>query len=242
MMPRPSLPRGTPTCASRSSCARSARAHSPGWTPRSPSTPPGSSSPRWTPSTTRRCRPRGVTASGRVPPSRSSATMPDLAEVLAAHLAHLRLLGRSERTLYDRERAVIGLAAWLSAARSSCSSRASHPCAAASISGAQSGSGTTVTDTSAQSPPPSYDAVLSATAADLAAWRASLTVGDQAVVVYCAHVAGVYDFTVTRGIRPDNPAAGLPVPSPPRGLPRPGSEEDPAAPLACAPERARPWL
>src|SRR5260370_19072564 len=75
--------------------------------------PPGSSSPRWTPSTTRRCRPRGVTGSGRVPHSRSSATMPDLAEVLAAHLAHLRLLGRSERTVYDRERAVIRLAACL---------------------------------------------------------------------------------------------------------------------------------
>src|SRR5258708_118564 len=94
--------------------------------------------------------------------------MPDFETVLAAHLAHLRLLGRSERTVYDRERAVIRLAAWLSAARSSCSSRASHSCAAASISGVQSGSGTTVTDTSAQSTPPSYDAVLSATAADLA--------------------------------------------------------------------------
>src|SRR5260221_304616 len=113
MMRRSSLLRGTPTCGSRSSCARSARAHSPGWTPRSPSMPPGSSSPRWTPSTTRRCRPRGETASGRVPHSRSSATMPDLAEVLADHLAHLRLLGRSERTVYDRERAVIRLAAWL---------------------------------------------------------------------------------------------------------------------------------
>src|SRR5258707_5373744 len=113
MMPRPSLLRGTPTCGSRSSCARSARAHSPGWTPRSPSTPPGSSSPRWTPSTISHFRSHGVTASGRVPPSRSSATMPDLAEVLAAHLAHLRLLGRSERTVYDRERAVIRLAAWL---------------------------------------------------------------------------------------------------------------------------------
>src|SRR5258708_2332795 len=174
MMPRPSLPRGTPTCASRSSCARSARAHSPGWTPRSPSTPPGSSSPRWTPSTTRRCRPRGVTGSGRVPHSRSSATMPDLAEVLAAHLAHLRLLGRSERTVYDRERAVIRLAAWLR-------------------------------------PVP----VLAATAADLGAWRASLTVGDQAVVVYCAHVAGFYAFAVTPGPTHPNPPPAPPAPPPP---------------------------
>ncbi len=127
--------------------------------------------------------------------------MPDLAEVLAAHLAHLRLLGRSERTVYDRERAVIRLAAWLR-------------------------------------PVP----VLAATAADLGAWRASLTVGDQAVVVYCAHVAGFYAFAVTRGIIDSNPAGALPVPSPPRGVPRPVSEEDLAAALACASPRVRPWL
>src|SRR5260370_40667746 len=41
--------------------------------------------------------------------------MPGLDDVLAAHLARLRLLGRSERTVYDRERAVIRLAAWLGA-------------------------------------------------------------------------------------------------------------------------------
>src|SRR5258707_1870774 len=213
MMRRSSLLRGTPTCASRSSCARSARAHSPGWTPGSPSMPPGSSSPRWTPSTTRRCRPRGVTGSGRVPHSRSSATMPDLAEVLAAHLAHLRLLGRSERTVYDRERAVIRLAAWLD-------------CYADGVlligNSAPPGYGPLVTSPGL---PHRAVALLDATAADLAAWRASLTVGDQAVVVYCAHVAGFYDFAVTRGIRPGNPAAGLPVPSPPRRIPPPVSHE-----------------
>src|SRR5258707_10515638 len=41
--------------------------------------------------------------------------MPELDAVLAAHLAHLRLLGRSERPVYDRERAVVRLAAWLGA-------------------------------------------------------------------------------------------------------------------------------
>ncbi len=55
-------------------------------------------------------------------------------------------------------------------------------------------------------------------------------------------MTGFYDFAVTQGIRPDNPAAGLPVPSPPRGIPRPVSEEDLAAALACASERVRPWL
>src|SRR5260221_9737372 len=257
MMPRSSLLRGMPTCASRSSCGRSARAPSPGWTPRSPSTPPGSSSPRWIPSTSRRCRPPGVTDSGRVPHSRSSATMPDLTEVLADHLAHLRLLGRSERTVYDRERAVIRLAAWLQARESykneqpdsvvevlvqapgfpevappgtsgrETTLNTAHGGAAGSRSPARAdGAGREV-----NRPEPD---LLSATPADLAAWRASLTVGDQAVVVYCAHVAGFYDFTVTRGIRPDNPAAGLPVPSPPRGVPRPVSEEELASALACA--------
>src|SRR5260221_4384617 len=35
--------------------------------------------------------------------------------VLAAHVAYLRLLRRSERTIYERQRAVIRLAAWLGA-------------------------------------------------------------------------------------------------------------------------------
>src|SRR5258707_13371310 len=209
MMPRPSLLRGTPTSASRSSCAKSARAHSPGWAPRSPSTPPGSSSPRWTPSTTRHCRPPGVTDSGRVPHSRSSVTMPDLAEVLAGHLAHLRLLGRWERTVYDRERAVIRLAAWLQARESykneqpdsvvevlvqapgfpevappgtsgrETTLNTAHGGAAGSRSPARAdGAGREV-----NRPEPD---LLSATPADLAAWRASLTVGDQGLLRYCA--------------------------------------------------------
>src|SRR5258708_1972844 len=247
MMRRASLLRGAPRCGSRSSCARSARAHSPGWTPRSPSMPPGSSSPRWTPSTTRRCRPRGVTASGRVPHSRSSATMPELDAVLAAHLAHLRLLGRSERTVYDRERAVIRLAAWLGANIDSRegAGRTSHrrPGSVAPCGGdpPQSIPGQAREQGPGAGSRPVPD-ILLATAGDLAAWRASLAVGGHAVVVYCAHVAGFYDFAVTRGIIDSNPAAGLPVPSPPRGVPRPVSEEDLAAALACASGRVRPWL
>src|SRR5260370_29496112 len=165
MMPGSSLLRGTPTCASRSSCGRSARAPSPGWIPRSPSTPPGSSSPRWTPSIISHFRPRGVTGSGRVPHSRSSATMSDLAEVLADHLAHLRLLGRSERTVYDRERAVIRLAAWLDA-RKEVMPYALPECSRRELPGLlphETGAG------DGESP-----ALLNATAADLAAWRAPL--------------------------------------------------------------------
>src|SRR5258707_1425435 len=151
--------------------------------------------------------------------------MPGLDDVLAAHLAHLRLLGRSERTVYDGERAVIRLAAWLDryAEKRLTAWNGSVPRPGIREAGRAG-------------------ALLTATAADLAAWRASLTVGDQAVVVYCAHVAGFYDFAVTRGIIDSNPAAGLPVPSPPRGIPRPVSEEDLAAALACASERVRPWL
>src|SRR5258708_13108497 len=220
MMPRPSLPRGTPTCASRSSCARSARAHSPGWTPRSPSTPPGSSSPRWTPSTTRRCRPRGVTGSGRVPHSRSSATMPDLAEVLAAHLAHLRLLGRSERTVYARERAVIRLAAWLQARESY---KNEQPDSVVEVLVQAPGfpevapPGTSGRETTlntahggaagSRSPAPGRRAgrevnrpgpgLLSATHPDLAAWRPSLTVGHHALPPSPPPPAPVYHFPPT---------------------------------------------
>src|SRR5258708_5198342 len=265
MMPGSSLLRGTRTCASRSSCARSARAHSPGWTPRSPSTPPGSSSPRWTPSTTSHCRPPGVTGSGKVPPSRGSATMPDLAEVLADHLAHLRLLGRSERTVYDRERAVIRLAAWLQTRESYKNEQPDSvvevlvqapgfpEVAPPGTSGRETTLNTAHGGAAGSRSPARADGaarevnrpepdLLSATPADLAAWRTSLTVGDQAVAVSCARGAGSHACAAPRGTRPDTPAAGLPVPSPPRGIPRPVSEEDLAAALACASERVRPWL
>src|SRR5258708_7449267 len=105
--------------------------------------------------------------------------MPGLDDVLSAHLAHLRLLGRSERTVYDRERAVIRLAAWLDryAEKRLTAWKGGVPRPGIREAGRAG-------------------ALLPATAADLAAWRASLTVGDQAVVVYCAHVTGFYDFAV----------------------------------------------
>src|SRR5258707_975889 len=197
MMRRSSLLRGTPTCASRLSCARSARAHSPGWTPRSLSTPPGSSSPRWTPSTISHFRRHGVTASGRVPHSRSSATMPDLAEVLAAHLAHLRLLGRSERTVYDRERAVVRLAAWL-AGYAEGGRRPHSRCDGA----APPGYGPLVTSPGL---PHRAVAVLAATPPDLAAWRAALTGGDPAAAGYWAARARFSGLTGRRGDPPPQP-------------------------------------
>jgi integrase len=139
--------------------------------------------------------------------------MPDLESVLAAHAAHLRLLGRSKRTIYDRRRAVIRLAAWL----------ATHNALTSQDKGAS-------------------EQVLHAAPADLAAWRAGLTVGDRAVVGYCGHVREFYAWAVTLGLRPDNPAQGLPLPSLPRSVPRPVSEEDLGQALAAADARVRPWL
>src|SRR5260370_33129131 len=128
--------------------------------------------------------------------------MPDLSQVLAAHAAHLRLLGRSPRTIYDRERAVIRLARWL----------------------------------------PTGCQVLDATAADLANWRAGLAVSDRAVVGYCGHVREFYAWAITQGLIAVNPAEGLPLPSLPRRIPRPVSEEDLHAAPAAADARARPRL
>src|SRR5258708_9846359 len=225
MMRRASLLRGAPRCGSRSSCARSARAHSPGWTPRSPSMPPGSSSPRWTPSTTRRCRLHGVTASGRVPHSRSSATMPDLAEVLAAHLAHLRLLGRSERTVYDRERAVIRLAAWLreyddrsrpvKGSVVQQDDQQAQDAACTREPALREPSATAACGVENRDSPP----LLAATAADLAARRAARSAGGPAASGYRAHAAGSYRFPATPGIRPAHPRPSPPEPAPPRGGP-----------------------
>src|SRR5258708_2699928 len=119
--------------------------------------------------------------------------MPGLDDVLAAHLAHLRLLGRSERTVYDRERAVIRLAAWLGA--QSLTASEAGPVLSSSapvkpvkamigaIADQQPGAERETADENAHAADATSQ-LLHATPADLAAWRASLTVGDQAVVVY----------------------------------------------------------
>jgi integrase/recombinase XerC len=81
--------------------------------------------------------------------------------------------------------------------------------------------------------------LLSASAADLADWRAGLTVGDQAVVAYVSHVKSFYAFCVNEGLITDNPAANLPVPRLGRRIPRPVSERDLMEALAAAPRRIR---
>ncbi|SRR5258706_2464447 len=81
-----------------------------------------------------------------------------------------------------------------------------------------------------------------ATAADLLAWRTALTVSPKSVGPYTDHVRGYYAWLVRTGYRPDNPAAGLPVPRSHRSLPRPIREGDLDRALAAARGRVRPWL
>jgi integrase/recombinase XerC len=174
--------------------------------------------------------------------------MPELDEVLEAHLALLRLRGRAERTISERRYAVLRLAAWLGGYAES-----KRPCRAPAVADrGEAASVLTATpgDLQANLEPGapvtgfagrSFN-VLNATAADLQAWRASLTTGDGATAAYCAHITGFYRFCVSQGIIPASPAENLPVPSLVRGIPRPISEDELAAALACASPRVRPWL
>lgn len=81
-----------------------------------------------------------------------------------------------------------------------------------------------------------------ATADQLMAWREGLTVAPKTIGTYISHVSRFYDWAVGDGLLPANPARGLPVPRPPRRLPRPIAEQDLMAAVAGAPERIRPWL
>lgn len=84
--------------------------------------------------------------------------------------------------------------------------------------------------------------LLDATPAQLAGWRGALTVSDVTAVSYISHVLAFYSWAEAEGLRADNPAARLPVPTLPRRLPRPIGEQDLTAALAAAPRRIRPWL
>jgi integrase/recombinase XerC len=84
--------------------------------------------------------------------------------------------------------------------------------------------------------------LLSATPADLAAWRASLTTGDAATVAYVSHARNFYSWALDQGLIDSNPAAALPVPRLGRRVPRPIAEDDLMYALAAAPRRIRCWL
>jgi integrase/recombinase XerC len=81
-----------------------------------------------------------------------------------------------------------------------------------------------------------------ATAAHLAAWRESLTVGDRALNCYVSYARTYYRWLIDEGARIDNPAGRLLVPRLGRLLPRPISDADLADALAAAPPRIRIWL
>src|SRR5258706_3369347 len=141
--------------------------------------------------------------------------MPAPDEVFAMHLADMRLRGLAEdTTIYARRCAIVRLGEWLAA----------H-CESEPWPGA-----------------PGPVAPEDATAADLLAWRTALTVSPKSVGPYVDHLRGYYAWLVKSGYRPDNPAAGLPVPRGHRSLPRPIKEDDLWRALDAAPRRVRPWL
>ena len=81
-----------------------------------------------------------------------------------------------------------------------------------------------------------------ATAADLAAWRASLTVSSATTAVYVSHVRSFYAWAAAAGVTEGDPAETIPVPKTPRRLPRPIAEAELMHALEAAPRRVRPWL
>lgn len=84
--------------------------------------------------------------------------------------------------------------------------------------------------------------LLAATAADLAAWRASLTQAPSTIAGYISHVKSFYAWALAAGLITADPAAAIPVPKTPRRLPRPISEDALMHALECAPLRIRAWL
>jgi integrase/recombinase XerC len=73
-------------------------------------------------------------------------------------------------------------------------------------------------------------------------WRSGLGLADRTVAQYCSHARQFYAWAADNDLIAGNPASALPVPRPPRALPRPIAEDDLMAALAAAPLRIRPWL
>src|SRR5258706_4179758 len=138
--------------------------------------------------------------------------MPAPDELFAMHLADMRLRGLAEdTTIYARKCAIARLGEWLAA---HCKSEP-WPGARGRV------------------------RVEDATAPDLLAWRAALTVSPKSVGPYVDHLRGYYAWLVKNGYRADNPAANLPVPRGHRSLPRPIKEDDLWRALGPPPPRGR---
>ncbi len=159
---------------------------------------------------------------------------------LEGHLADMRLRGLSESTVYARGCAVRRLAAWLECQVFPCASPGQRV-NGVTVEGLSGFAYATTADV-VPAPGDLGPSVRDASAADLLAWRTSLTVSPKSVGPYVDHVRGWYGWLVRTGYRPDNPALNLPVPRGHRGLPRPISEAALFAALDRAPRRVRPWL
>src|SRR5258708_18766416 len=148
--------------------------------------------------------------------SSRSSTMPDLDDVLAAHVAWLRLLRRSERTIYERQRAVIRLAAWLArydgGEIGSTSSASPAEVRFESVSPElrrHRGDGVTRYGMPHAA---AGDLILDATAADLAAWRAALTLRGRGPLPHRRPIPGLYPRARPQGPLRPRPPPGPPVP------------------------------
>jgi integrase/recombinase XerC len=85
--------------------------------------------------------------------------------------------------------------------------------------------------------------LLDATEEHLAVWREGLGhLSGHAIATYCGHVTQFYRHAAAEGWITSSPAERLAVPSRPRRLPRPISEDDLMAALSSAAPRVRPWL
>lgn len=81
-----------------------------------------------------------------------------------------------------------------------------------------------------------------ATAADLAAWRASLRPGDDAIATYVSHVRMYFRWLHAEELLDADPAAQLVMPRLAERLPRPIPEDRLLAALEAAGDRIRPML
>jgi integrase/recombinase XerC len=84
--------------------------------------------------------------------------------------------------------------------------------------------------------------VMEATSRDLLKWRLGLRVTQSTAAGYLIGARRFYAWLQAEGLRPDNPAAALPVPPQPRRLPRPVPEKELMYAVLTAPPRIRPWL
>lgn len=85
--------------------------------------------------------------------------------------------------------------------------------------------------------------VTDASTPDLNAWRDSIAgLASQSILTYASGIREFYGWLFAEQIRPDNPAAGMPLPRKTQYAARPISEENLMRALDHAPPRVRPWL